>query len=531
MHALSASIESENATNLDHPVQTVFGRCASKRLELRICYDEPSFSLNKTCVYAEDTIKTHFAEDPWHGKSPLEKLRLHNLPFADSSLGVDPSSHESLQQSSVDMVMRTFGSFDNILAISMEFFTGTHQRISAISRLRFDRNLQSLTTRPCADFSALCLCILLIQQTPTGKMTKMQSSLYTNVKNFISLLEITNGISLDLVHCRVLITFYEMGHGLHTAAYLSLAAVARAARVFGLHRKRWRAIGTESDSLNLEEEKRTWWAIVVMDRFLNLCNGDALFVTEDPERMDPLPILDLVWSEGSTSEDLEGLINAPPFLDTPFNVAVGQMARECQIAHLAGRVVRHVFDPIPDSSFSTEEAFQLERTLKAYLPLLANEELKIGKYCGAYGVCNRLVMRSLTGLRTTVDIGSNGYSALFILYEFMLSRNTENVFDRHQVLLSIEETSIRVLTFAEASYCEREENYPSEILSPYLPYSLCQAAIVQHRLWKQTGFPICKQRLDILKNILKEFTHRWMVACESTRTDEILRTLSIRSLT
>jgi hypothetical protein len=99
----------------------------------------------------------------------------------------------------------------------------------------------------------------------------------------------------------------------------------------------------------------------------------------------------------------------------------------------------------------------------------------------------------------------------------MLSRNTENIFDRHQLLQFIEETSIRALTFIEALYSDREENYPLEILSPYLPYSLCQAAIVQHRIWKQTGSPICNQRVEMFKNILGELTKRWRVVCESNR--------------
>ncbi|KAE8445557.1 hypothetical protein EG329_013321 [Mollisiaceae sp. DMI_Dod_QoI] len=468
MHALSVGVKSENATKVDPPAQTVFD-----------------------CVYTEDITQTHFADDPWHGKSPLEKLKSPTLSFADSSLSVDPSNHETLQKSTVDMVIRIFGSLDDILAASSEFFTGTHQRISAISKLRFDKNLQALTTGPRADFAALCLSIFLIQQMPLGKKTNMQSPLYFNVKNLIGLLEAANGLSLDLLHCRILVTFYEMGHALHTAAYMSVSACARAARALGLHRKRWRNLDAESDKLILEEEKRAWWAVVIMDRFINLCNGDALFVTDDPERTDPLPISDLIWSESSVSMDLEGSISAPPSLDTPFSITVGQMARECQISHLAGRVARHVFDPIPDPDFNSEEAFQLERTMKAYLPLLANEELKIGKYCGAYGMCN---------------------SALFILYEFMLSRNTENAFDRHEILQSIEDTSIRALTFAEASYGDREENYPLEVLSPYLSYSLCQAAIVQHRLWKQTSSPTCKERLDMLKTILGEFTKRWTVA-------------------
>ena len=41
--------------------------------------------------------------------------------------------------------------------------------------------------------------------------------------------------------------------------------------------------------------------------------------------------MELIWSEASATVELEGLINAPPFLDAPFNVTVVKMTRECQI--------------------------------------------------------------------------------------------------------------------------------------------------------------------------------------------------------
>jgi hypothetical protein len=91
--------------------------------------------------------------------------------------------------------------------------------------------------------------------------------------------------------------------------------------------------------LNIEEEKRVWWAISIMDRFVGLCNGDAALLTDDFEREDPLPIEDLLWSEGAP-KDLNTLIFAPPSLETPFDITVGQLARECQISHLVGRVSR-----------------------------------------------------------------------------------------------------------------------------------------------------------------------------------------------
>jgi hypothetical protein len=405
-------------------------------------------------------------------------------------------------------------------AISADFFTGTHQRISAISKIRFYRKFPSLSTSPAADFATLCLSILLIQQFPSGRATEVQSPLYTSVKNLITILEGSNEISLDLVHSRVLVTFYEMGHGLHTAAYVSVAATARLARSVGLHRKPWRVLDAESDKLLLEEQKRTWWAIGNMDRFINLCSGDAFFVTDDSEQWDPLPIEDLLWAEGSDLADLNSSITAPPTLDTPFNTRVGQMARECQISHLAGRVIRHVFEPLQDRDFNVEERLQLERTLTAYLPLLANEELEIGKYCGAFGVCNRCVAFHNTPKANQQWI-SDRLSALFILYEFTLSHCHDDSAERNRVLQAIKETSVRAIKFAEATHADRFENYPIETQSPYLIYSLYQAAVVQYRLWVQDRDPLCKRNLESLKDILNAFTKRWMVTCESIRAEGV----------
>lgn len=55
--------------------------------------------------------------------------------------------------------------------------------------------------------------------------------------------------------------------------------------------------------------------------------------------------------------------------------------------------------------------------------------------------------------------------------------------------------------------------------SPYVPYSIYHAAIVQYRLWKQTGSERHKAALDSLKNVLKYLNRRWLISgmffCES----------------
>lgn len=76
-------------------------------------------------------------------------------------------------------------------------------------------------------------------------------------------------------------------------------------------------------------------------------------------------------------------------LSTPSDIRVGPFARECQISHLMGRVLRHVLDPSDDASFQKEEALQIERTLNAFLPLLMEQELSFGLFCAALGLCSR----------------------------------------------------------------------------------------------------------------------------------------------
>jgi len=94
----------------------------------------------------------------------------------------------------------------------------------------------------------------------------MQSSLYVNVKSKISLLESTNYLSLMAIQARLLVTFYEMGYGITPAASISISACASSARAFGLNKKTFQNAATEDAQFRAEEEKRVWWAVIILDR-------------------------------------------------------------------------------------------------------------------------------------------------------------------------------------------------------------------------------------------------------------------------
>ncbi|KAL7952934.1 hypothetical protein V8C34DRAFT_318610 [Trichoderma compactum] len=327
--------------------------------------------------------------------------------FVRSISALERINQMPLQQPMIDLTVRAealqiLGSLDKMNEIAAQFFVGTHQRMSILSKSRFYKSLQTINAEPKADFLTLCLCIYLIEQIPLHQPMGMQSTSYVIIKSLLGMLEAIEQISLDIAQARTLVTSYEIGHGLHTAACISVAACAKTARALGLHKQMCRNSNHGIDGVIAEEEKRTWRAIMNMDRFVGF-----------------------PW---------------------------GQMARECQVSHLAGRTI---------------------------LLLLIDEDLTYGRYCGALGICD--------------------------------SRCDEHGPEKVRILESMQELSERAVMFAEAGYAEKETFY-LETLSPFLPYCLYQAGIVQCRLWKPKGDLIHKVPLDALANLLRGNDKRWAVA-------------------
>jgi hypothetical protein len=102
-------------------------------------------------------------------------------------------------------------------------------------------------------------------------------------------------------------------------------------------------------------------------------------------------------------------------------------------------------------------------------------------------------------------------SALFTLYESaLLSGNLDND-SRISTLKSLEYISTQIFEFSEYLFRDLGK-VKYNMMSPFVPQSLYQAAIVQFRLWKQTNETRYKTALDSLKQILGHFNKRWLVA-------------------
>lgn len=196
-----------------------------------------------------------------------------------STIAVDPYSHDSLRAPFIDIALRDeaisiLGEVSEVESLAHRYFSTCHRRLPILSKERFLLSLPFIYSRPRADYILLCLSVSLVLQQPKDhsgqQKDSMQSSLYVTTKCLIASLEAANYVSLDFVQARVLVCWYELGHGIYPAALASIASCASISRALGLECKAVQAPIRQgyhsSDLPAAEEEKRVRWAIINLDR-------------------------------------------------------------------------------------------------------------------------------------------------------------------------------------------------------------------------------------------------------------------------
>jgi hypothetical protein len=93
-----------------------------------------------------------------------------------------------------------------------------------------------------------------------------RTRLYHAVKHFYVEVEGSSIFSIPVLQAGVLLALYELGHAIYPAAYLSIGVCARYAHAIGIN-----ASGTLNTRkvltlAEVEERRRVWWAIVILDR-------------------------------------------------------------------------------------------------------------------------------------------------------------------------------------------------------------------------------------------------------------------------
>ena len=113
--------------------------------------------------------------------------------------------------------------------------------------------------------------------------------------------------------------------------------------------------------------------------------------------------------------------------------------------------------------------------------------------------------------QTTGSLFTDVQSALFSMYDAALKNCLEDDVAKMRITDSMESASVRLTDFSILLFADPETK-DIRHMSPLIPYSLYQAAIIQYRSWVRNHEIFCKQRLDSLVKILGYFKKRWLVA-------------------
>ncbi|KAF7936172.1 uncharacterized protein EAE98_002391 [Botrytis deweyae] len=305
----------------------------------------PSFTLTST--------------QPWHNiQIPVnyDCFDTQSINFS-AMLFLDPYI---LQQGQIDIpqpgscipahILHLLGDITSIHQCATEFFSQDRTWMSFISKPRFySYHLPPQSTIPNRpETILLLLSIKIITTLPPTNPRNPQTLLYQAIKHYCLEVEISSVPSLPILQAEILIALYEMGHGIYPAAYLSIGACARVLTM-----------------LEVEERRRVWWAIVILDRFVSIGSPGRPFATSDPNLDDTLPCDDEAWNQG--------IINSSSYstLSSPTTGHMSKFALLCQAARLLGQVLNHVSG---DSSHDDELWMQLDRTITSMLEASVNVE-------------------------------------------------------------------------------------------------------------------------------------------------------------
>ncbi|KAL7907559.1 hypothetical protein GGI35DRAFT_454400 [Trichoderma velutinum] len=370
------------------------------------------------------------------------------------------------------------GSVSDIQAAAQVFFETIHVWMPIVSKQQFQKNLlQRLAFR-----RAELFLLILAMKLCSSRVTVAKSMLYRTVKQFYFDIESSGRFSVQTLQAAILIAIYELGHGIYPAAIISVANCARIGTLIGIDRSlsTWDLI-SGVPWIEVEEHRRVWWAIIILDRFMNLCYPKRYLVTRDPDPESYLPVDDEDWDSGlSKPEDAVTLRLSS-------QVHIGRFARFAHAVPLFSQALSR-------SGEEPHNTAQLRRTILSLINLGETE-----------GVTNKVLFCTLNAV---------SYIAVFVLDSSSSRLNKEDNGQPIEEFTSSETISalqhaVKVMTRESfesiAQDCEK--------LSLFLLHMLYKALIACFRMKNKppTGLDIASN-IHVLKIALERFRSRWLVA-------------------
>ncbi|GKZ52024.1 hypothetical protein AbraIFM66951_009722, partial [Aspergillus brasiliensis] len=211
---------------------------------------------------------------------------------------------------------------------------------------------------------------------------------YHDARQLFADLQIAGMLSLETLQGCILLAVYELGHAMYPAANISIGACVSYALALDIDSAN--SNHTNSDGLTWaesEEQRRTWWAIFVLERVAVIGNPTRTMLVPEPDISAQIPCLESEWEQKECTSASATLASPPE--------SHGRYASVVQASYLLGRVFQHVSDKSTPSHIQREGLTQLDRTLHA---LIAYSESNTGStysiicYQTAISFCGVLIL-------------------------------------------------------------------------------------------------------------------------------------------
>ncbi|KAK4495129.1 hypothetical protein PRZ48_013456 [Zasmidium cellare] len=250
--------------------------------------------------------------------------------------------------------------------IAKAHFETTHTWLSVISKIRLERRLTDAASISGADTTALFYAMQQLAEPESST-----NEVYQAVKAALAHCESYGQLSLEFLAANVLIAVHELSQAIFPAAYLTVAMCSRLCYAMGWHdkRKATQLLAKPDTWIEVEERRRLWWAVLLLDRYVHVGLRFRPLSTLPIPSDEIIPAGDESWDMG------EMAVNPLLVMSMTAAAPVAPFARTCQAAHLLGRACQHVNEhpSAEDADHHFQEAWQISKATQALSTIIYDE--------------------------------------------------------------------------------------------------------------------------------------------------------------
>ncbi|KAE9376499.1 hypothetical protein N431DRAFT_400710 [Stipitochalara longipes BDJ] len=340
-------------------------RCTRELPECRLCI-RGRRSCSYQSIHHKENQQLHSEIDPSAAVS--EQTPRNNFPVA---FFLDPTLFNCCALLATSLcplpippkIEDILGDINSKKALAAEYFKTANRWMPILSEIRFYGSLINPLRYADPGVTSILLGMKLLLSWPEEE--NLCSEIYVVAKEFLLRMEMAGHLSIYTIQSAILIAMYEMGHAIYPGAFTTVSTCARYAISLGingtlpLQGKAW---------VEQEERNRTWWAILILDRSINLGFRGRHLCTPDPSANSILPVDDDAWDQGVLPEN-----QSQNLLSTP-SLKNGRYACLAQAVNLLSQVFRHISSREEALPLDLDNIAQLERTIFALEHLASFEE-------------------------------------------------------------------------------------------------------------------------------------------------------------